>query len=679
MVAMGKQHRFVVIALATASLTVVTGVSTVSSAQTPSSSARALSLSPPIAAPARHRRPRPRPTTTIAPPTLAPTTTIAASTTTAPTTTPAPTTTAAPTTTTAPTTTAPTTTAPTTTAPTTTTVPANGIGGERWVRIEGNLLVDNVDSIMPTVNQAKAAGANTIFFADTKVNLWFASGFKDTWRTKAQDLRDRVRNLGMKFVFQTTPVGYCTPLLFHDPNLTTGYPMVNQPLQVRGGKLVPIETAQVVNGSFETSTDNRPAGWGFQDLPGQATFIDKSVAKQGSSSFRVTYSASNSNQQGRIFGTASVQPQQQYALRFWVKTQGLTAGFLGPVVQSPDGKRRLTSQHYSVAAGAGRNYISSPDNWTTDWVEMVIPFNSGDQRDVNIAFGAWSHRAGTLWVDDVRIESVPTLNVVRRGSLPLSLTSNGRRLTEGVDVAAIVDPLLGQVNYPGYIETYHQAPSISVPGGSSLKEGDTVLLTGYHAQVTMSGQAGCTWQDPAIFALMKRVHEEAAAIDLADGYVVDLEEVRTGGWEPADAQFGTSGASLGAHAARVFADARVATGKPIYTWGDMLTPAQNAVADFYQVKGTLNGTWTKVPSSSAIVLNWADILETAPPAKESVDHFAALGFSQLIAAYYDRSPAENYAYWQSSLVGKPRIIGSMYTTWLSDYSQLTAFAALWWK
>jgi hypothetical protein len=177
---------------------------------------------------------------------------------------------------------------------------------------------------------------------------------------------------------------------------------------------------------------------------------------------------------------------------------------------------------------------------------------------------------------------------------------------------------------------------------------------------------------------MKKVHARAEKAFAADGYLIDFEEVRTGGWEPADGAFPSSGAALSAHLQRAVRDAKRATGKPIYVWSDMLEPTANAVANFYQVRGTLDRSWEGLDPKQVIIVNWKDGNE-ADTAKLSVQHFAKLGFQQVVAGFYDRNTTTNYNVWKQATSAQRGIIGSMYTTWVNDYSQLPTFANLWWK
>ena len=55
--------------------------------------------------------------------------------------------------------------------------------------------------------------------------------------------------------------------------------------------------------------------------------------------------------------------------------------------------------------------------------------------------------------------------------------------------------------------------------------------------------------------------------------------------------------------------------------------------------------------------------------------FRNRGHRQLIAGYYD-GPLANTRQWLGKTKDVPGVLGVMYTTWKSDYSQLEAFAKL---
>ncbi len=555
--------------------------------------------------------------------------------------------------------------------------------GDRWVRIEANLLVDDIDALMATVRTAKAAGATTVLFSDPKASNWYASDFEDEWEPQMLQLRQAVRDEGMAFIITTASVGYCAPILAMDPSLASTMPTVDMPLRVRGGELVPESTATLINGSFEaSSTANVPDGWGTQDSPGQATFLDTAVAADGETSMR--FEGANSaepSKMARISTDATVLANQHYVLRFKFKAEALTAGFIGPIVRGGDTEIDLTNQHPSLPTdGEGRNYSFGAENLTTDWVEMELAFNSREFDTVTMYFGSWTTASGTAWIDDVRIEPAATLNIVRRDNLPLTLTkADGTALIEGVDVQSVSDPQMGNIDYPGNFDTYHDAPPISVQPGGSLAEGDAVLLSAHHATVTAGAQVGCAWNEPGTFALMKEMHRQVATVIKPDGIMIDVEETRTGGWEPTDAPFETTGAAFANHVKTVVEDATaVAPDMALFMWSDMLDPTANAVDGYYQVKGNLAGSWVGVDPAKIRIVNWRSDEELRAQGAASVEHFADLGFEQIIAGFYDQDVAENHASWFDAIGDQPGIVGSMYTTWEGNFSQVEEFAELWW-
>lgn len=550
------------------------------------------------------------------------------------------------------------------------------IGSEiRWMRLEANLFVDTAASLRPRLEAAQAAGANGIVLADSKVSMWpgYQPDDRRFWLHRARQLRDLTHELGMSFVLSTDPLGYCESLLSYDVNTVAGVPIRRAPLVVRGRHLSPVSTASLRNGSFEQHHGDRIAGWS-QDDPGTSTVVDEAVAHDGGVSARLEPTGDMT----RVFGTVRVRPFQQYVLSFWVKAAGLTASSLGPYVASESG-RRLTDQQWS-RRGRPDSYFSSAIGLDLGWTQQRLSFNSREATKVVLGLGAWGHTAGTLWLDDVRVTSAPTLNLVRRPGLPLRLVGpGGRRLVEGRDVARVSDPGLGHATWPGTYDTYHRGPAVRLHPAAGLSSGDRVLLSGQAATVTMAGQVACSWNTPSVLALIRRVHAANQRALSPDGFMLDLDEVRAGGWDPEDLRFPSSGAAFAHHLRAVLRDLRdVAPGVPVYVWSDMLDPTQNAVARYYQVRGSMEHSWRGVSPRSVVIVNWKSGRELANRGERSIKHFARLGFTQVLAGFYDEPVARNHDRWVAAAGTQPRIVGSMYTTWEGDFSALAEFGSLWW-
>jgi hypothetical protein len=99
----------------------------------------------------------------------------------------------------------------------------------------------------------------------------------------------------------------------------------------------------------------------------------------------------------------------------------------------------------------------------------------------------------------------------------------------------------------------------------------------------------------------------------------------------------------------------------------MFDPGQNARSDFFLVRGDLKGSWQGLEPRVGIV-NW-----NAERAPASLRFFARRGHRQVIAGYYD-GPVESIRGWLSAARGVRGVEAVLYTTWVSRFDDLEAFA-----
>ncbi|MFN8487973.1 MAG: hypothetical protein U0350_10295 [Caldilineaceae bacterium] len=549
---------------------------------------------------------------------------------------------------------------------------------QRLVYIGANFLVSSAASeVIAVMERAAKVGYTGVVLYPSTDFWWTAMNADPQLLPRITQVRQRARELGLAFIPQLLAIGSCGGVLVNDANLSTGYPLVNTPLRANNGRLEPVQTAQVRNGDFEAFTGNSFSNWDMQEAPGQATFVDQQVKKQGQASIRFAAA-----QNGDIAQNITVLPFQQYRLRVWFKAQGLTADGVQAYIRTPDQTHKLGSQTLSLPLPDGtRNYFYAANNLTTDWTEISVTFNSLNNTQVGLVLSVWGGRSGQVWWDDLRIDAVPTLNVLRRAGLPLTVKdASGRAFTEGADFATIRDPQLGIVPWPGGYDTYHTPPAITLPAASQIANGQTVYLSGYHALVFWGAQVGCSWNDEGIFTLAGSIVDHAEQSFPSDGYFLQHDEMVTGGWEPTDLAFGNSGAAVANNIRRMYSIVNTRTnGKPVYVWSDMFDPYENAVAGYEQTRGDLTGSWAGLDRNITVV-NWSGGDAQVPAANihASLLHFANLGNKQIMAGYYDNDLATDYQKWTSAANGVPNVVGVMYTTWNNDYSNLENFARLWW-
>ncbi|AXT51266.1 T9SS C-terminal target domain-containing protein [Aquimarina sp. BL5] len=561
---------------------------------------------------------------------------------------------------------------------------AKVIGKEdKVLHISANLVVDTPEDLFVYIDRAKAAGANTVLYSDTKLNSYGLNGTAGSrWDERIQILVDGIKERGMKLHFITISMGFASSLIASNPNLTTAYPITDQELIASNGELIPVSSSNLVNGGFENSSENRPDGWQFQDAPGERTFIDTNTKRSGNASFRAD---ARDNQMSRIITTFDVKPFHQYVLRCWIKTENLSASNLLPIIRDDNNKdRNLTNLRFSLLkSDGGRSYFNRPNNLTIDWTEMRIAFNSLNATKVNLGLSLFGGTNGSIWWDDIEVIDTPSLNWINRDDLPVSISkSNGQNLQFGNDVELPTDPKLGLSGFAGSFDTHHTPPKIIINSGVNIKEGDIVKITGYHGLPTASGQISASWNHPEIYNRMRTIHQKLYNDFQPDGFLLNYSEIRTGGWEPLDTQIGNSGTALATSIEHAFEDLfEVAPDASYYFWSDMIDPEHNAIANYYQINNTLDQSWVTVNPEKVILATWWEGQKIVDRGTKSLQFFSDLGFKQIVGAFYDADVDTNFNQWQTASEGVENIIGSIYATWVKprNFSQIENFGALWWQ
>ncbi len=547
---------------------------------------------------------------------------------------------------------------------------------KRWVYITTNLYVDeNVRKIEDILLRARAAEYTGVLLSDTKTLTWPLLDEPERWKRNAAKVRAAATRLGLELVVCVFPFGYGEPFLANDPNLAAGLPIRDAALVRRGDRLVPDQPAGVGNGSFEEYRGDRAADFGLQDDSGEGSFVDTKIFREGRASLRFESTGlGKEHGMGRVFQRIAVKPWQQYRIRVWMKAERLTADMLGVVALVS--RRSLQYQDLVVPEEQGFRRVDSADDLTTDWVEQSVTFNSLGYTSVIVGAGVWGAKAGKIWWDDLRVDAVPTLNVLRRGTLPLAVTGRrGAVYEEGRDFDRVEDPALGRSGWPGNYDTRHEPPAIGVPAGSRIREGERVSLSCYHAAIFGRGQVSSALADEKIFDLCERQIEWTSETLAPDGYFFAGDEIRCAGWEPSDMKrFRGSGELLAFNIRRCREIAkRAGGGKPLYVWSDMFDPNHNARANYYLVNNSLAGSW-KGLDSEVTVMKWGEPEKAA----KSLAFFSKRVKRIMIAGFYDEDVATNRALWASAVGEAPNVAGVMYTTWSGDYSKLEEFARLWW-
>ena len=416
---------------------------------------------------------------------------------------------------------------------------------------------------------------------------------------------------------------------------------------------------KLVNPGLEADASGRVPGWRI-DEPGKLGFVDKDVKIEGKNSIRFE----NVHGNGRISQKVRVKPYRCYHMTLQVKTEGFDAPrtFDFKALSFKDGIQQLVHQLFDLQP-------------TQDWKKCEIVFNTLDNDEVVIYAGSWGGNNGKLWLDDIRVEPNGFVNLVRRDSLKFQITSaDGKTIyKEGRDFANVVDPKMGNTEFPGAYKQWYAGPEVAVPDGSRLKEGQTVLATYSHAMMAYGWGVFACWNEPKMWKIMRRNLQCVHEVVQPDGYMMSHDEIRIMGWDAPCRKSGkTCGQMLADNVRRCITMIRQEDpGKPIYAWNDMFDPNHNARRSekYYLVRGEapFAGSWEGL-DKDVIIMNWL-------PQEPTLAWFAGRGHKQILCGYYD-APSEAMKAWLQMAVKYPNVVGVMYTTWANDYHELGKFATI---
>jgi hypothetical protein len=528
---------------------------------------------------------------------------------------------------------------------------------QRWVYSMHNLLVDQqVDQVVRIIERAGKSGYNGIVLADYKFNILDRmppNYFKNVARVhKAADAA------GVEVIPAVFPIGYSAGLLAHDANLAEGMPVKDAPFVVRGREAVPESPVRFVNGDLEQARGDRFTGFSYQDGPGVVTFADRSVTHHSKVSCRIQdVGKQREHQNARLVQHVKVRPYACYRFSCWIKTQDLrpARGFQLLALAADEGGQQLTFYEGRLEP-------------TQDWKRVAIVFNSLGHRELNLYAGLWGGGAGKLWIDELKLEELALVNVLRRDGCPLTVTSSDGRTVyeEGKDFLPVRDPQLGQVPYAGEYSFDHAGPRLRLTANSRIHEGDRVRVGWYHPVLVHGEQVMCCLTDPKVYTLLRDQARRANDLLHPKTFFMSHDEIRVAGW-CRSCQDHTSGELLAANVRRcVDLLKEVNPQARIVVWSDMFDPHHNAVDHYYLCNGTLAGSWKGLPAA-VMIANW-----NGGKAVESLKWFADRGHAQIIAGYYD-TDLGNLKTWNAAARGVPRVTGFLYTTWQQKYDDLEAY------
>jgi hypothetical protein len=508
---------------------------------------------------------------------------------------------------------------------------------QRWLYYPVNLSVNsNIPPLQSVFTRAAAQGYTHILISDFKSA--FLQNMNSNYFNNVNTVKSIAASLDLELVPAVFSIGYSNDLLFNDPNLIEALPVTDTLLVVSNGVAVVQPDPPV---SFRGGDFSNLALWDWKD----------SNVVEDNGTARVT---DPNGANARIVQGITVTPFRQYHISVRVKTQS----FMG----TPEVKV-LAPGNYQL----NYNYLGVQQ--TQDWNTHHVVFNSLTNTHVTVYFGCWGGTTGSLWWDDTSIEELAFLNIVRRPGAPLTVrVEGGRQLIEGTDFPAFKDSQMGVIPWNGTYDVYHTPPVMTMTGVSN---GTRLRASWYHAVTVYDDQAMICPSEPATTNLLWNEARRMTAAWGAKGYMMSHDEIRVFNWCAACRQRNMDAGEMLADNVRTCINIlrTVNPGGDIYVWSDMFDPNHNAHDNYYLVRGNLTNSWLGL-DSDVIISPWAHDLRQA-----TMSFFADRGNRQVMAGYYDQGPNQ-ITDWLNTSKQFPGALGVMYTTWISNYNDIEAFAGV---
>lgn len=506
-----------------------------------------------------------------------------------------------------------------------------------WQDMNDPAQIDRVTARFP---QAKAAGYNGVVFSHRIAE------------EKADELRQAATDQGLDLI--AIVMGGS-----QDRNYMEGVLCKDALFVVEGGTatLRQDNPTTVVNSDFEDATGNHFNGWGFQDDEGVTTFADHDVVHGGSTSLRMESVGKNEHRHCRIAQPIKLQPHRQYRISFWLKTEDMAPTDPEVKVLAANASRTVSFQTFRAQR-------------TQDWTHYDLVFNSREFGEATLYLGSWYGKDGKFWWDDLTIEEIGLVNVLRRPGCPVAVESeDGTVYEEGRDYERIVDPQL----HPWI--AYHDQPPVRLAVGSRISDGQRLRVSYYHPIIVYQDRLTSCVSEPKIFDDWRDEVIRANELLQPAAFFMSHDEMRVMNQCALCQSKGMTPGELLAwnvsRAAQIIREVR--PDAEIWVWSDMFDPQHNAVEQYYAVNGSLEGSWEGLDEDVGIV-NWHGGLKGA-----NCQFFADLGLRQILSGYYDGDEdGSAIAEWIENTRAVPGIVGAMYTTWEDRYDAMEAWAGKAW-
>lgn len=531
---------------------------------------------------------------------------------------------------------------------------ASGLS-DRWFYASFGLRSDaDADELIGIIRDAASVDLNGMLWA---CGMDYCQTWSETSKSRFHRIKAAADEAGIEIIPIIWSVGYGT-MLGKNPNLVEGLPIKDLQVIARNGKVELSSTSevpQITNGGFEEFDGKRFAGYGFHDDPGTISFCDTEVKHGGNSSIRLENFTANQYGHGRVFQRLKVTPHRNYQIKLWFKSKDLTKRGVFRI--------QLFGKNGSLASAAP----SIPEDGNQDWKQATLSFTTDEESELLFYVGIWDGEDGTLWIDDMTIESKDLTPPLQRPGTPITVKNakTGQIYEQGRD-------FIPEKFSFGIFRSGIQKSPILLPEGSRIAEGTDLTMTFYVPALTLQGQTSSCMSEPELYQQFEESAAEIMKLLAPKKWFLSMDEIRAANTCKAceDRNLPLS-QILGDCLTRQYQIIQKAQpGAQVYVWSDMLDPNHNCHADYMLCRGDYSGVWDFIPKE-LIISCWYHEKREA-----SMAFFAGHGFRTQAAAYYDADTLDSSRDWLELCKKTENCTGIIFTTWRHRYELLKDFGKM---
>jgi hypothetical protein len=525
---------------------------------------------------------------------------------------------------------------------------------DRWIYISRSFNTDkHVEEVREIAQTASEHGLTAIVLSGMDRISLGSPEYLERLR-KVKTIADQYR---LEIIASGFNTGYGGAILEHDNNLAEGMLVKDALFVAQDGvaRFAADSPAKLQNGGFEQFHADGFTAFEKQDEPGRKTFVDVSVFHSGKSSLRIENFGDTKAGIARVAQEIRVTPYRCYRVSARVRTEDAAPASLFSIKAiAPDGRDLCPFEPPAPTPTSG-------------WRQVTTAFNSWNFDRIDLNFGVFEGVKGKVWVDDVDIEEVGLMNVVRREGAPLTVRdeASGTVYEEGRDFAPVADPNLD-------FQWTHEMPSIRLLPASRIRNGARLRVSYYHGTTIYNDQVSACPSEAQTYEVWKEQFPLIEKYLSPKRYFLGVDEVRLFNRCAACQKRKLAAAEiLGQMTHWLYSQVRaVNPNAEVFVWSDMFDPNHNSNRQYFLVDGSLENTWQYLPKDMGIVAWYFE------KRQESLDFFSSRGFRTIAAAYYDDDDLSNPQGWLEAMDSTPNAAGIMYTTWSSKYKLLAPFGDL---